>query len=106
MKQEPLHELLYQMLETEMGGVLVYQTALQCVQNEELRKEWEEYLEHTEEHVEIMEELFEKLGLDPETQTPGRQVVHHIGESLVKAMEMAREAGDPAAAELVAAECV
>ena len=106
MKQEQLHELLYQMLETEMGGVLVYQTALQCVQNEELRKEWEEYLEHTEEHVEIVRGVFEKLGLDPETQTPGRQVVHHIGESLVKAMEMAREAGDPAAAELVAAECV
>ncbi len=106
MKQEQLQELLCQMLETEKGGTLVYQTALECVQNEELRKEWEEYLEQTEEHVEILEQVFEKLGLDPEQQTPGRQVVHHIGESLVKAMEMAREAGDPAAAELVAAECV
>jgi hypothetical protein len=106
MKQEQLHELLYQMLETEMGGVLVYQTALQCAQNSELRSEWEEYLGQTEQHVEILEELFGALGLDPERQTPGRQVVHHIGESLVKAMEMAREAGDPAAAELVAAECV
>ena len=50
--------------------------------------------------------MFEKLNLDPDLETPGRQVVHHIGESLVKAMEMALEAGEPSAAELVAAECV
>ena len=106
MEQEKLNQLLYEMLETEMGGVLVYQTALRCVQNEDLKKEWEEYLEHTEEHVEALHEVFEKLGLDPETETPGRKIVHHIGESLVKAMEMALEAGDPAAAEVVAAECV
>ena len=106
MKQEQLHELLYQMLETEMGGVQIYETALRCVVNEDLKEEWEEYLEHTQEHVEIVREMFEKLGLDPETETPGRTVVHHMGESLVKAMEMALEAGDPAAAELVAAECV
>jgi hypothetical protein len=106
MNQENLHELLYQMLETEMGGVQVYETALRCVQNDELKEEWEEYLGHTREHVEVVREIFEKLGLDPEAQTPGRQVVHHIGESLVKAMTMALEAGDPAAAELVATECV
>ena len=106
MNEQRLRELLYEMLETEMGGVQVYETALQCVQNEELKEEWEEYLEQTQEHVEIVRGIFEKLGLDPEEQTPGRKVVHHIGESLVKAMEMAREAGDPAAAEVVAAECV
>jgi hypothetical protein len=106
MTEEKLHELLYEMLETEMGGVQVYETALRCVVNEDLKEEWEEYLEHTQEHVEIVQEVFEKLGLDPEVQTPGRKVVHHIGESLVRAMEMALEAGDPAAAELVAAECV
>jgi hypothetical protein len=106
MNQEQLHELLYQMLETEMGGVQVYETALRCVQNEELKEEWQEYLEQTQEHVEVVRGIFEKLGLDPETQTPGRKVVHHIGGSLVKAMEMALEAGDSAAAELVAAECV
>ena len=106
MNEQQLHELLYQMLETEMGGVQVYETALRCVQNDDLKEEWEEYLEHTQEHVEVVRGVFEKLGLDPEAKTPGRQVVHHIGTSLVKAMEMALKAGDPAAAELVAAECV
>ena len=106
MNQNELHELLYQALETEMGGVKVYQTALQCVVNEELKEEWEEYLEQTERHVEVVREVFQKLGLDPEAETPGRKVVRHIGESLVRAMEMALEAGEPTAAELVAAECV
>jgi rubrerythrin len=106
MNEEQMKELLYQALQTEQGGVEVYTTALSCAQNEELKEEWEEYLEHTEQHVDIVQEIFTKLGLDPEAETPGRAVVRHIGESLVKAMEMARESGPPEAAELVAAECV
>jgi len=106
LNETQIHELLYQALETEKGGLQVYQTAIQCAANEDLKEEWEEYLEQTQHHVEVLQELFGKIGLDPETDTPGRRVVKHIGESLITAMEMAREGGDPAAAELVAAECV
>ncbi|HKO61810.1 MAG TPA: ferritin-like domain-containing protein [Pyrinomonadaceae bacterium] len=106
MKQEQVNELLLQALETELGGVQVYTTAIQCAVNEELKEEWEKYLEETQNHVEIVEETIEALGLDPEAETPGRQVVRHIGQSLVQAMEMALQAGNPAAAQLVAAECV
>jgi hypothetical protein len=100
------NELLYQALETELGGVQVYTTALQCAVNKDLREEWEEYLEQTQRHVQVVQETMEALGLDPETETPGRKVVRHIGESLVQAMQMALKAGEPAAAQLVAAECV
>jgi len=65
-------ELLYQMLETELGGVQVYTTALKCVVNDDLEEEWTKYLEQTKRHVEVMRELFSELGLDPEAQTPGR----------------------------------
>jgi rubrerythrin len=106
MKDEEVRELLYQALETELGGVQVYTTALRCVVNEDLKKEWEEYLEQTQNHVRILENVFTQLRLDPETETPGRLIVRHIGKSLVKAMEMALDAGKPDAAELVAAECV
>jgi len=106
MNEEQMQELLYQALQTEMGGVEVYETALRCVQNEDLEEEWEEYLEQTKHHVEIVREVFTKLNLDPEAETPGRAVVRHIGESLVAAMEMALESGPPEAAELVATECV
>jgi rubrerythrin len=106
MKQSQVNELLYQALETEMGGIKVYRTALRCAQNPDLKKEWEKYLEQTENHEKILLEVFETFGLDPATMTPGRQVVSHKGAALVAAMEMALKAGDPAAAEIVAAECV
>jgi hypothetical protein len=106
MNRDELKELLYQALETEQGGVQVYQTALRCVVNEQLKEEWQEYLEQTKNHVRVVEKLFGEMGLDPEAETPGRLVVRHIGQSLVKAMELALGAGKPEAAQLVAAECV
>lgn len=106
MDKKQLHELLYQALETEQGGIKVYETALKCVQNKDLKKEWEDYLDQTRNHERIVLGVFETFGLDPAKRTPGREVVGHIGRSLVKAMEMARTAGNPVAAEIVAAECV
>ena len=99
-------DLLYEALETELGGVEVYRTAIECAQNEELREEWEEYLEQTENHVVVMRGVCEDFGLDPDQDTTGRQVVRHIGKALVKAMQMALGSGPPEAAEIVAAECV
>jgi bacterioferritin (cytochrome b1) len=106
MKDEQVRELLYQMLETELGGVQVYTAALRCAENEDLKEEWEEYLEQTQNHVTIVQGCMQKLGLDPNEETPGRKVVRHIGESLVAAIEMALEEGEPGAAQLVAAESV
>ena len=106
MKRDQLNELLYQALETELGGVQVYTTALRCVVNDDLKEEWQRYLEQTKNHVQIVEDTMDTIGLDPEAETPGRLVVRHIGESLVKAMEMALSSGDEAAAQLVAAESI
>ena len=106
MKNEQLNQLLYEALETEIGGVQVYQTAIECAVNDDLKEEWQKYLSQTQTHEQIVRGLFEKFGLDPETETPGRKVVRHIGESLVKAMQMAHESAEPAAAQIVAAECV
>ena len=106
MEKAQVNELVYQALETEMGGVKVYRTAIRCAQNKDLKKEWEKYLEETENHERIVRELCEKLGLDAEKQTPGRQIVRHKGAALVGAMEMALKSGDLAAAQIVAAECV
>jgi ferritin-like metal-binding protein YciE len=99
-------DLLYQALETELGGVKVYQAALRCVLRDDLKEEWTEYLEQTQDHVRVMRDVLESLGLDPATDTPGRQVVRHIGESLVAAIDMAAGSAAPAAAQIVAAECV
>jgi rubrerythrin len=106
MKEEQLNELLYQALETELGGVQVYTTALRCVVNDDLKEEWKKYLDQTRNHVEIVQNTMTTIGLDLEKETPGRKVVRHTGESLVKAMEMALGSGEPEAAQVVAAECV
>jgi len=101
-----VEKLLYEALETEMGGVDIYTSALESAQSVDLKEEWTRYLDQTRRHVSIVLEVLEKLGLPSAKDTPGRTIVRHIGRSLVEAMEMAREAGDAAAAEIVAAECV
>jgi hypothetical protein len=98
--------LLYQLLETEMGGVQMYRTALQCALNPDLRAEWTKYLAETERHVVVARELVVSAGLDPDAETPARLVCRHLAAGLVHAMLEALGGPDPAEAEITAAECV
>jgi rubrerythrin len=106
MDEAQVQELLYQSLEVEIGGQRVYEMAISCAQNDDLKEEWQKYLAETRTHEEILRSTFSRIGLDPEVETPGRAVVRFKAESLVKSMEMALSEGGPAAAQLVAAECV
>ena len=101
-----LKSLLYQMMETEKGGVKIYTTALQCAINEDLKEEWTKYLEETRHHLEVVQEMFIQFNLDAQAVVPDAKIVSHIGESLVNAMNMAKQSGTPEAAQLVACECV
>ena len=98
-------ELILQALETELGGVEVYRAALECAENEDLRREWQEYQTQTKEHVQIVQQLCDDLDIDASEETPGRLIVRSIGEALVEAMKTASQE-DPKSAELVACECV
>ena len=110
MEMKMVKELLLQSLEHEKGGVKVYETALRCALNEELKEEWEKYHQETERHVQILQDACSQLQFDPEEETPGRQIVRDMGQSLVKAMEAAlgnrEKAGGKEAAQCVACECV
>ena len=106
MIMEQVHELLYQALEVEQGGVRVYETALRCASNEDLREEWTEYLEQTRKHEQILRRVFEEMVLDANQETPGRLIVREKGRALVALMERALAAGNIEAAQLVAAECI
>jgi hypothetical protein len=106
MNDQQLQELLYQALETEIGGQRVYEAAILCAQNEDLKQEWDKYLAETQMHEVILRETFERIGMDAEAETPGRAVVRFKGKALVDSMSMALREGGPAAAQLVAAECV
>lgn len=106
MNQEQVIDLLLQSLEHERGGIQVYTTALKCVRNADLKKEFQKYLEETRNHERILVELCTQLEIDPEAPTPGRDVVRIVGTALVEAMQKAKSAGKPEAAEIVACECV
>ena len=106
MNMQQVQELLLQSLQHELGGVEVYSTAITCAVNRELRAEWQKYLDETRRHVAALQEVCQAFSIDQASETPGRGVVRHIGRALVEAMELALSAGNPAAAELVACECV
>jgi rubrerythrin len=106
MKREQLMNLLYEALETEQGGIKIYEAAVSAASNGDLRQEWKEYLDQTRNHEKVLRRVFEELHIDPAVETPGRQVVRSIGDALVLAIHAAIKEGDAAAAETVAAECV
>jgi len=104
-EKKQVADLLYQALETEMGGVEVYRLAILCARNDDLKKEWTKYLAQTERHVEIMRNVLGALGMDPEATTPGRLIVRDKGKALQSAMQKALKDA-PLAAQVVACECV
>jgi hypothetical protein len=106
MDKERFDELLIQALQHERGGIDVYDTALRCVVNEDLKDEWQRYLDQTRTHAEILVELCTAMAIDPERTSDGRTIVHDLGSSLVDAMNAAAASGDSDLAQLVACDCV
>ena len=106
MNSKQVEELLLQSLEHERGGVKIYKSAIAAAQREDLKAEWTHYLEQTEQHVQSLTGICEVFELDPFTMTPGTEIVKANGAALLQAIDKARAAGNPQAAQLVAAECV
>jgi rubrerythrin len=106
MKLRNLAELLYQALETELGGEQLYRAAIENAVDADVKEEWTKYLEETRTHQEILKKVFAVAGLDPATESIGRRIVRSRGQALVAAIEVARQADDPKLGELVAAECI
>jgi ferritin-like metal-binding protein YciE len=73
----------------------MYETAFKCVMNADLKKECKKYLDQTRNHDRILTDVFKQLGLDPQEDSPGRQVIKLLGEALVQAMNTALKAGNP-----------
>lgn len=106
MDQTQFEELLLQAMETELGGEQVYVAAVEAAVTDAVRDEWETYLAETRTHQEVLGEVFERLGLDPTMETPGRLIVRSKAAGLVRAIRTAMDEAPGALAELVAAECI
>ena len=83
---QAITSLLYQVLETELGGVQIYRTALECAVESRLREDWTHFLAETERHVVVARALLERLGLDPDADVPARLICRHQGQALVERM--------------------
>ena len=106
MNTQKLELLVLEALQTETGGVKVYDKALECVDNAELRAEWRKYHDQTERHREVLLEACAKLGIDPNRRAPGCDIVRATADSLVRNMDIALQSGDRPLAQIVAAEAV
>ncbi len=106
MNKNQFHELLYQAFETARWSVKVYETALQCVENDDLEKAWRDHFDGSRRQERALQEVFKTLALDESAMTRGSDRIGSLGRRLVEAMEEALKDGNSANAEIVAAECV
>lgn len=89
MDNRQVEELVLQSLEQEIEGERIYDSALACAMNPDLRSEWTKYRAETKMHVAVLRQICEELAIDPDKDTPGeRQKV----KSAVAAAEAEREA--------------
>lgn len=100
-----LGDLLYQALETEMGGEAVYAAALGCACSKDLKDAWQAKLDDTGRHKQVLVEILGQLGLDSNRETASRKASRRLGDALVSAIERAARIA-PEAAEQMAIECV
>lgn len=106
MNPKQVEGLLYQALETELGGEQIYTAALKTASNKDLVAEWTEYLEQTREHQQHLLGVFTEIGLDPLAAHPGRELVKAKAAFMVDSIHRAIELLDAAAAQIFAGECV
>ena len=102
MNNDQLNELLYQALETEQGGIRFTRRRFDARRTTISRKSGRSTSARRRTTSDRARGLRRARARSREADTRAGMVVRHIGESLVKAMEMALEAGEPEAAEIVA----
>jgi hypothetical protein len=106
MNHEQVIDLLLQSLEHERGGIKVYETALEMRAERRSARGIREIPGGNAQPRAGSARSCEALEIDPETESPGREIVRTVGGALVEAMKKAKASGKPDAAEIVACECV
>lgn len=101
-----LRELLLQALEAETGNIEVLSACLRCALDADLARNWHDLLDRSRRRERTLVSVFQQLDLSVRAQTTGRRIAGQLTAALLDALVQAQDAGDPAAAQVVAAECV
>lgn len=80
---EWLKDFLSEILAVEMGGVKLYEKALDELEHSELEEKLTEFLRQTERHVELCTEMLEAAGGDASYKSPGAAAAEEKAEGLL-----------------------
>jgi rubrerythrin len=80
---EWLRDFLSEMLAVEMGGVKLYEKALNELEHTEHEDKLGQFLQQTERHVELCTEMLEAAGGDSDYQSPGAQAAEQKADGLL-----------------------
>jgi rubrerythrin len=81
-----LHDLLSEFLAVEMGGLALYEKALELVSDTEVRNKFRQFLKQTINHQKILIDVIRKLGGNPSMQSPGAKVAAAKAQGLLRTM--------------------
>jgi hypothetical protein len=87
----------------ELTRVCHVMKALECAQDESLRREWRSRISEARERSAMLARMLGELGVDP---AAAPAPAPDSGDCLLDAMELALRNGDLTAAEAIARECV
>lgn len=104
--KEKVVDLLCQALQSELGRALVVDVALRSAQHERLRDHWERARSRSASRIQALRLAFRELEIPMDHETPGRETVRRIQESLLAAMEDSLPGTALDSAQLIAADCV
>jgi len=80
---EWLKDFLSEMLAVEMGGIKLYEKALNELEHSELEEKLTEFLRQTERHVELCTEMLEAAGGDASYKSPGAEAAEQKADGLL-----------------------
>lgn len=83
MQTQAVMDALSEFLMVEQCGLQLYRVALSRAQHEDLRDQYEEFLEETDQHRTILVELITKLGGDPDYVSPTARVAQVKASALL-----------------------
>jgi hypothetical protein len=106
MKLKELHRFIYQGLETELGCIYVYQTAIHCAVLSELGEWWRAQLGRAQRRADLLRDLCVRLDLNPDVESTARQIVRYKAQTMVLTMELSQKFAAKEGSQIVAAESV
>ncbi|MBH1965239.1 MAG: hypothetical protein I8H77_12935 [Comamonadaceae bacterium] len=101
-----LKELLLEMAEVGMGVLAIYTEAIACTDRPSRKARWQACLNQAKRHQEILSDLCQAAGIDPNEGSAGRTVAKHLNESLLTSMRVAIAIADSETVRRVTCECI